>query len=64
VPLWFARNPDARFEAEEVIVGGSRVVVRRVYRKLRQESRGTCATRTFLLVPDGKVAEKLAYGKG
>jgi ketosteroid isomerase-like protein len=25
---WFAHNPDARFEAEEVIVSGSRVTVR------------------------------------
>src|SRR6202171_4139211 len=33
--MWFARNPDARFEAEEVIVAGDRAVVRWVYRKPR-----------------------------
>src|SRR6516165_9757453 len=32
---WFARNPDAKFEAEETIVSGDRVVVRWVYRKMR-----------------------------
>ena len=32
---WFARNPDARFEAEEMIVSGDRAVVRWVYRKMR-----------------------------
>jgi ketosteroid isomerase-like protein len=32
---WFARNPDAQFEAEEIIVSGDRAVVRRVYHKLR-----------------------------
>jgi hypothetical protein len=25
---WFERNPDARFDAEEMIVGGDRAVVR------------------------------------
>jgi ketosteroid isomerase-like protein len=32
---WFARNPDARFETEEVIVSGSRAVVRWVCHKVR-----------------------------
>ena len=32
---WFARNPGARFEAEEIIVSGDRAVVRWVYRKIR-----------------------------
>jgi ketosteroid isomerase-like protein len=32
---WFARNADARFEAEEVIVSGSRATVLWVYRKMR-----------------------------
>jgi hypothetical protein len=32
---WFARNPDAQFEAEEIIVSRDRAVVRWVYRRLR-----------------------------
>jgi len=32
---WFTRNPDAVFEAEDVIVSGDRAVVRWVYRKMR-----------------------------
>ena len=32
---WFARNSDAVFEAEDMIVSGDRAVVRWVYRKLR-----------------------------
>jgi ketosteroid isomerase-like protein len=32
---WFARNPDAHFEAEEIVVSGDRAVVRWVYRKMR-----------------------------
>jgi ketosteroid isomerase-like protein len=38
VAFWrgsFARNPDAQFEAEEVIVSGDRAVVRWVYHKMR-----------------------------
>ncbi|HUD63988.1 MAG TPA: hypothetical protein VMQ17_05415 [Candidatus Sulfotelmatobacter sp.] len=30
-----ARNPDARFEGEELIVSGNRAVVQWVYRKMR-----------------------------
>src|SRR5579864_2253077 len=32
---WFARNTDARFEAEDVIVCGDRAVVRWIYHKAR-----------------------------
>src|SRR5258707_15730660 len=32
---WFARNTEALFEAEDVIVTGDRAVVRWVYRKVR-----------------------------
>jgi hypothetical protein len=35
---WFARNPDARFEAEEVIVSGSRATVLWVYQQDAQRS--------------------------
>ena len=45
---WFVRNPDARFEAEEVIVSGSRATVLWVYRKMRNVSHGTYVALTFL----------------
>src|ERR1039458_9346247 len=32
---WFGRNPDARFEAEEIIVSGDRAVVRWVHHQIR-----------------------------
>ena len=32
---WFVRNSDARFDAEEVIVSGSRATALWVYRKMR-----------------------------
>ena len=31
---WFARNRDARFDAEEIIAAGDRAIVRWVYRKV------------------------------
>ena len=61
---WFARNPDARFEAEEVIVSGSRVVVRWVYRKMRNGQPWHLRGVDIFTVRDGKVAAKLAYVKG
>ena len=39
VAFWrgvFERNPDARFEAEKMIVSGDRAIVRWVYRKMRE----------------------------
>ena len=61
---WFARNPDARFEAEEVIVSGSRAVVRWVYRKVRNGQPWHLRGVDIFTVRDGKVAAKLAYVKG
>jgi ketosteroid isomerase-like protein len=61
---WFARNPDARFEAEEVIVSGNRVVVRWVYRKVRDGQPWHLRGVDIFTVRDGKVAAKLAYVKG
>lgn len=61
---WFARNPDARFEAEEVIVCGSRAVVRWVYRKLPNGEPWHLRGVDIFTVRDGKVATKLAYVKG
>lgn len=61
---WFVRNPDARFEAEEVIVSGDRAVVRWVYRKMRNGQPWHLRGVDVFTVRDGKVAAKLAYVKG
>lgn len=61
---WFVNNPDARFEAEEVIVAGDRCVVRWVYRKMRDGKPWHLRGVDVLTVRDGKVASKLAYVKG
>jgi ketosteroid isomerase-like protein len=61
---WFGRNPDARFEAEEMIVSGNRAVVRWVYRKMRDGQPWHLRGVDVFTVRDGKVAAKLAYVKG
>jgi ketosteroid isomerase-like protein len=61
---WFARNADARFEAEETIVSGDRAVVRWVYRKTRNGQPWHLRGVDVFRVRDGKVAAKLAYVKG
>ncbi len=61
---WFARNPGARFEAEEIIVSGDRAVVRWVYRKTRNGQPWHLRGVDVFTVREGKVAAKLAYVKG
>jgi len=61
---WFARNPDAKFEAEDVIVSGDRAVVRWVYHKMRNGQPWHLRGVDVFTVRDGKVAAKLAYVKG
>jgi ketosteroid isomerase-like protein len=61
---WFERNPDAKFDAEEIIVSGDRAVVRWVYRKLRNGQPWHLRGVDIFTVRDGKVAAKLAYVKG
>jgi ketosteroid isomerase-like protein len=61
---WFARNPDAIFEAEDTIVAGNRVVVRWIYRKVREGTPWHIRGVDLFTVRDGKVAAKLAYVKG
>ena len=61
---WFARNPGARFEAEEIIVSSDRAVVRWVYRKIRNGQPWHLRGVDVFTVRDGKVAAKLAYVKG
>lgn len=60
---WFTRNPDAHFEAEEMIVSGDRAVVRWVYRKTRNGRPWHLRGVDVFTVRDGKVAAKLAYVK-
>jgi len=61
---WFARNADARFETEDVIVSGSRATVLWVYRKIRNGQPWHLRGVDVFTVRDGKVAAKLAYVKG
>jgi len=61
---WFERNPDARFEAEEVIVSGSRATVLWVYHKMRNGQPWHLRGVDVFSVRDGRVAAKLAYVKG
>jgi ketosteroid isomerase-like protein len=62
--VWFSRNLDAVFEAEDVIVSGDRAVVRWVYRKMRNGQPWHLRGVDVFTVRDGKVAAKLAYVKG
>jgi ketosteroid isomerase-like protein len=61
---WFAHNADARFDAEEIIVGGSRATVLWVYRKMRSGQPWHLRGVDVFTVRDGKVAAKCAYVKG
>lgn len=61
---WFQGNPDARFEAEDVIVSGNRATVLWVYRKMRNGQPWHLRGVDVFTVRDGKVAAKLAYVKG
>ncbi len=61
---WFEHNPNAQFEAEEVIVSGSRAIVPWVYRKMRNGQPWHLRGVDIFTVSDGKVAAKLAYVKG
>jgi len=61
---WFVRNPDARFEAEEVIVSRTRATVLWVYRKMRNGQPWHLRGVDVFTVRDGKVAAKFAYVKG
>jgi len=61
---WFARNTEARFEAEELIVSGNRATVLWNYHKLRNGQPWHLRGVDVFTVRDGKVAAKLAYVKG
>ncbi len=61
---FFAANPDANFEAEEIIVAGNRCVVRWIYHKIKDGKPWHLRGVDVFKVDDGKVAEKLSYVKG
>ena len=61
---FFAANPTAHFDAEEVIVTGDRCVVRWRYSWTDGDTPGSVRGVDVITVRDGKVAEKLAYVKG
>ena len=60
----FARNPDAQFDAEDMVIAGDRAVVLWVYRKTRNGQPWHLRGVDIFKVPEGKVAAKLAYVKG
>lgn len=61
---WFAGNPGARFDAEEIIVAGDRCIVRWIYRKTRDGKPWHLRGVDVLTVHQGKIVAKLAYVKG
>lgn len=61
---FFASNPDAHFETEEMIVSGDRCVVRWIYRKTKEGKPWHLRGVDVFKVINGKVAEKFSYVKG
>ena len=61
---FFAANPDALFETEEIIATGDRCVVRWIYRKTKDGKPWHLRGVDIFKGKDGKVSEKLAYVKG
>src|ERR1700739_3595316 len=62
--VWFEKNTDARFEAEEIILSGNRATVLWIYHKMRNGQPWHLRGVDVFSVKDGKVAAKLAYVKG
>ena len=61
---FFAQNPDAVFEFEEILPFGDRCVVRWIYRKTKEGKPWHLRGVDIFRVREGKVAEKLSYVKG
>ena len=61
---WFARNLDATFDAEDIIVCDNRAVVRWIYRKVRNGQPWHLRGVDVFTVRGGRVAAKLSYVKG
>jgi len=61
---WFARNADAHFDAEKVIIGRNHATVLWIYHKTRNGQAWHLRGEDVFTVRDGKIAAKLAYVKG
>lgn len=61
---FFAANPDALFETEDIFAADDRCTVRWVYRKTKDGKPWHLRGVDVFRVRDGKVAEKMAYVKG
>ena len=61
---FFAANPDAFFEVEEIFAAGDRCVVRWIYHKMKEGKPWHLRGVDVFKVRDGKVAEKFSYVKG
>lgn len=61
---FFARSPQAHFDAEEIFAAGDRCVVRWAYSWVREGKHGHVRGVDIFRVRDGQVAEKLSYVKG
>lgn len=61
---FFAANPDAFFEAEDIFAEGDRCTVRWIYRKTKDGQPWHLRGVDVFKVKDGKVCEKLSYVKG
>jgi len=61
---FFAANPDAHFEVEDIIVVDDRCVIRWIYHKTKDGKPWHLRGVDVFRVENGKVAEKLAYVKG
>ncbi len=61
---FFAANPGARFEVEEMYAVADRCVVRWIYRKTKEGKPWHLRGVDVFRVRDGKIAEKFSYVKG
>ena len=61
---WFAKNADAAFDAEDIIICDNRAVVRWIYRKVRDGQPWHIRGVDVFTVRGGRVAAKLSYVKG
>ena len=61
---FFAANPDAHFEIEDIIASGDRCVTRWTYRKIKDGKPWHLRGVDVFRLRDGKVAEKFSYVKG
>jgi ketosteroid isomerase-like protein len=61
---FFTNNPDAHFEAEDIVVAGDRCVVQWIYRKTKEGKPWHLRGIDLFKVRNGKVSEKLSYVKG